>query len=81
MAHQASQVFYVKDPSSEHWYVVLHGKKQEAVSEHEPSNIDIGETRSFTSIMVTNVDDHNEDDDEVYDGHAARKDHDEGIYI
>jgi len=28
MVQQASQVFYVKDPTSEHWYIVLHGKKQ-----------------------------------------------------
>ena len=28
MVQQAIQVFYVKDPTSEHWYVVLHGKKQ-----------------------------------------------------
>ena len=27
MAQQASQVFYVKDPASEHWFVALHGKK------------------------------------------------------
>jgi len=28
MVQQPSQVFYVKDPTSEHWYAVLHGKKQ-----------------------------------------------------
>ena len=27
MTQQASQVFYVKDPTSEHWCVNLHGKK------------------------------------------------------
>jgi len=27
MVQQTYQVFYVKDPTSEHWYVVLHGKK------------------------------------------------------
>ena len=27
MAPKASQVFYVKDPASEHWFVALHGKK------------------------------------------------------
>ena len=36
MVQQASQVFYVKDPMSEHWYVVLHGKKQrEAIHDIE----------------------------------------------
>jgi len=28
MAYQASQVFYIQDPTSENWFVVLHGKKQ-----------------------------------------------------
>ena len=28
MVQQAYQVFYVKDPTSEHSYVVLHRKKQ-----------------------------------------------------
>ena len=28
MAQQASQVFYVKDLASEHWFVALHGKKK-----------------------------------------------------
>jgi len=27
MAQQASQVFYVKDPAFEHWFVALHEKK------------------------------------------------------
>jgi len=27
MAHQASQVFYIQDPTSEYWFVVLHGIK------------------------------------------------------
>ena len=28
MAPEASQVFYIQDPTPEHWFVVLHGKKQ-----------------------------------------------------
>ena len=28
MVQQESKVFYVKDLTLEHWYVVLHGKKQ-----------------------------------------------------
>ena len=36
MVQQASQVFYIKDPMSEHWYVILHGKKQgEAIDDIE----------------------------------------------
>jgi len=34
MPYQATQVFYVDDPVSENWHVVLHGKK-ETNNEHE----------------------------------------------
>jgi len=29
MAQQVSQVFYVKDHASEHWFVALHEKKSD----------------------------------------------------
>ena len=68
MVQQASQV---KDPTSEHWYVVLHGKKQgEAIGD-----IENGDPRSFTPMII------NKDDDVLDDVHATRKDHSEGIYI
>ena len=71
MVQQASQVFYVKDPTSEHWYVVLHGKKQgEAIDD-----IENGDPRSFTPMII------NKDDDVLDDVHATHKDHSEGIYI
>ena len=34
MVQQESQFFYVKDPMSEHWYVILHGKKQKEAIEY-----------------------------------------------
>ena len=62
MVQQASQVFYVKDPTSEHWYVVLHGKKQgEAINDIENSD-----PRSFTPMII------NKDDDVLDDVHATR---------
>jgi len=71
MVQQASKVFYVKDPTSEHWYVVLHGKKQvEAID-----GIENGDPRSFTPIKI------NKDDNVLDDVRATRKDHTEGIYI
>ena len=71
MVQQASQVFYVKDPTSEHWYVVLHEKKQgEVIDDSENSD-----PRSFTPMII------NKDDDVLDDVHATRKDHSEGIYI
>jgi len=71
MVQQASQVFYVKDPTSEHWYVILHRKKQgEAIDD-----IENGDPCSFTPMII------NKDDDALDDVHATRKDHSEGIYI
>jgi len=28
MEYQASQVLYIQDPTSEHWFIVLHGKEE-----------------------------------------------------
>jgi len=71
MVQQASQFFYVKDPMSEHWYVILHGKKQgEAIDDTENSG-----PRSFTPMII------NKDDDVLDDVHATCKDHSERIYI
>jgi len=71
MVQQASQVFYVQDPASEHWYIVLHGKKQgEAIND-----IENGDPGSLTTMII------NKDDDVLDDVHATRKDHNEGIYI
>jgi len=33
MAHQASQVFYIQDPTSKHCFVVLHGKKNNIMTQ------------------------------------------------
>jgi len=71
MVQHTSQVFYFKELSSEHWYVVLHGKKQRKVID----DIENGDPRSFTPMIM------NKDDDIVDDEYATRKDHSEGIYI
>jgi len=54
MAQQASQVFYVKDPTSEHWFVALHGKKQIDPNEENMSDLNIAVTHLFR--RTTNVD-------------------------
>ncbi len=65
---QASQVFYVKDPMSEHWSVILHEKKQgDAIDD-----IENGDPRSFTPMIMNK-------DDDVVDAHATRVNHSEGI--
>jgi len=74
MAYQASQIFYVVDPASENWHVVLHGKK-ETNNEHEQA-IESYELESFTSTMINK-----HCDDIIDDVLATRKDHDKRIYI
>jgi len=75
MAQQASQVFYVKDPMSEHWFVALHGKKQIDHNEENLSDLNIVVTYLFRRMI--NVDEISL----VDDVQAIREDHDEGIYI
>jgi len=45
------------------------------VNEDEVRNVDLGDSRSFTSMMT------NKDDDVIDDVHTTCKDHDEEIYI
>ena len=72
MAHQATQVFYVKDPSNERWSVVLRGKNTQTSDEE----LGIHDTPSFTCYMPPTV-----EELLVDDVHATRDDHSEGIYI
>jgi len=51
MAHQASQVFYVKDPASDHWFVALHGKKEIDVNEERLSNLHIADSHPFKTTI------------------------------
>jgi len=72
---QPSQVFYVKDPTIEHWFVALHGKRQIDVNEENLSNLHIADTHPSKTTI-------NFDDALVLDDvQAIREDHDEGIYI
>jgi len=71
MAYQASQVFYIQEPTFEHWFVVLHGKNQH--NDAEDTNNDICEIESVTRTTI------NKEYEDVV--HATRNDHDEGIYI
>ena len=69
MVQQASHIFYVQDPTSEHWYVVLHGKKQGEVID-DIENCDPGSFTPILCILLINI-----DDNVVDDVHATRKDH------
>jgi len=53
MAQQAYQVFYVKDLTSEHWFVTVQGKKQIDVNEENLSNLNIGGTHTTKNNGIT----------------------------
>jgi len=74
VAYQDSQVLYIQDPMSKHWFVVLHGKKQH--NDVEDTNNDISKIESLTKTAS------NKEYEDVVDVvHATRNNHDEGIYI
>jgi len=75
MAQKTSQVFYVKDPTSECWFVALQGKKQFDPNEENLSDFNIVVTHPFRRTI--NVD----EIPLVGDVQAIQEDHNEGIYI
>ena len=72
MAHQATQVFYVKDPSNDRLSVVIRSKN----SQNDVDNLNIHELQSMSSHIPNSV-----DDIDVDSVHATRDDHNEGIFI
>ena len=75
MTHQPSQLFYVKNAASQHWFVALQGKRQIDVNEENLSNLHIVDTHPFKTTI-------NFDEAPILDDvQAIREDHDEGIYI
>ena len=75
MTYQAKQVFYVKDPSNERWSVVIQGRNELHVDNHDDSIVQYGNNSSF-SRQLPPMNEEN-DIDEV---HGTRTDHIEGIW-
>jgi len=75
MAYQAKQVFYVKDPSNERWSVVIQGKNELDVDNHDDSIVQYVNNSSL-SRQLPPINEEN-DVDEV---HTTRTDHNEGIW-
>ena len=75
MAEQAKQVFYVNDPSSKNWSVVLQGKNIHDNNENGDLTLDISETPSFATRIPTFIEER-----DVDDVRATRGDHNEGIW-
>ena len=71
LASQAKQVFYVCDPSSKKWSVVLQGKNMH----DNQDSLDIYETPSFSHGITTF-----REETIVDDEYATRDDHNEGIW-
>jgi hypothetical protein len=74
MASQAKQVFYVKDPSTDRWSVVLQGKNAHGNDENQ--DLDIFEIPPFSTNVPTFIEE--DEDDDVHS--AIRLDHEEGIW-
>ena len=74
MAYQAKQVFYVKDPSNERWLVVIQGRKEPDVDNHDDSIVQYANNSSFSRQLPPM----NEEND-VDEVHATRTDHNERI--
>ena len=75
MAYQAKQVFYVKDPLNERWSVVIQGRNEPDVYNHDNSIVQYANNSSF-SRQLSPMNEEN-DLDEV---HATRTNHNEGIW-
>ena len=71
LASQAKQVFYVRDPSSKKWSIVLQGKNMH----DSQDSLDISETPSFSQGITTFGEETIVDDE-----YATRDDHNEGIW-
>ena len=48
MAYQAKQVFYVKDPSNERWSIVIQGKNEPDVDNHDDSIVKYANNSSLS---------------------------------
>ena len=75
MAYQAKQVFYVKDPSNERWSVVIQGRNEPHVDNHDDSIVQYANNSSFSRQLPLM----NEEND-VDEVHATRTDHNVGIW-
>jgi len=71
MAYQAKQVFYVRDPSNERWSVVIQGRTEYDVENHDDSIVQHADN-SFSKHLPS-INEEN-DLDEV---HPTRSDHSE----
>ena len=74
MAYKAKQVFYVKDPSNERWSVVIQGRTEYDVDNHDDSIVQHADNSISRHLPPINE---KNDVDEV---HATRNDHNEGIW-
>ena len=74
MAYQAKQVFYVKDPSNERWSVVIQGRTEYDVDNHDDSIVKHADNSISRHLPPIN------EENDVDEVHATRNDHNEGIW-
>jgi len=75
MAYQAKQVFYVKNPSNQRWSVVIKGRNEHDVKNHDDSRVQYADYSSLSRQLPPLNEENNVD--EV---HATRTDHIEGLW-
>jgi len=75
MAYQAKQVFYVKYPSNERWSIVIQGRNEHDVDNHDDSRVQYADNPSFSRHLPPM----NEEND-VDELHGTRNYHNEGIW-
>jgi len=74
MAYQAKQVFYVKDHFNKRWSIVLQGRTEYEVDNHDDSIVQHADNSFSRHLPCIN------DENDVDEVHATQNDHNEGIW-
>jgi len=74
MAFQAKQVFYVKDPFNERWLVVIQGRTEYDVDNHDNSIVQHADNSFSRHLLPIN------DENDIDEVHATQSDYNEGIW-
>ena len=74
MVYQANQVFYVKDPSNERWSVVIQGRTEYDVDNHDNSIVQHADNSFSRHLPAIN------EENDVDEVHVTWSDHNKEIW-
>ena len=74
MTYQAKQVFYVKDPSNERWSIVIKGRTEYDIDNHDDSIVQHADNSFSRHLPPIN------EENDVHEIHATWSDQNEGIW-